>query len=73
MRNYKDWRFSQMERRIQLSTHPIFGIKCRAAMGYSVPPMDDPVDVIPTANPLRLLNQWPTTPMVGPKVAPAPI
>jgi hypothetical protein len=45
-------------------------IKLLAAIGMIVPPSDDPVDMTPNANALRVLNHWEATAGIGLKIIP---
>ena len=51
-------------------THPISSIKLLAAIGMTVPPIDDPVAAIPNANDLRFLNHCETMVGTAPKIIP---
>lgn len=51
-------------------TYPTSGIKFCAAIGNTVPPIDDPIAVMPSASPLRFENQCDTTPSAGPNNIP---
>ena len=53
-----------------LFTYPISSIELSAAIGMTVPPIDDPVAAIPIANDLRLLNHCETMVGTAPKIIP---
>lgn len=51
-------------------THPTRGISFLAAIGNTVPPIEDPIATSPIASPRLFLNQCAITAVVGPKIPP---
>jgi len=59
-----------LTRRGRARAHPTTGIKFFAAIGTTVPPIEDPTATNPIANPRLSLNQCAITAVVGPKIPP---
>ena len=53
-----------------IPTYPMMSIKLLAAIGMIDPPSDDPVDIIPKANALLVLNHCEATAGIGLKIIP---